>query len=98
MKADVTRRILKKLEHVQAQASDLRFGKLVAIIGELAADETGFSLWDVEDGDFAVALDRFAADLARRGAGSAEPAATPGSGGVGSSPGSTPSPPPRPVS
>ena len=44
------------------------------LVGDLAADETGHSLWEVEDADFAAALERFAADLARRG-GQAEPAA-----------------------
>ncbi|MEX0716082.1 MAG: hypothetical protein WD066_05825 [Planctomycetaceae bacterium] len=39
---------------------------MIAIIGELAQDETGHSLWDVEDADFAAALERFAHDLARR--------------------------------
>ena len=31
----------------------------------LAEDETGHSLWEVEDTEFAAALERFAADLAR---------------------------------
>jgi hypothetical protein len=98
MSADVTSRILKKLEQAREQAPDLRFGQLIAIIGELATDETGHSLWDVEDDDFLAALDRFTGDLARRGAGNAEPAAAPDRGGVTSSSGATPSQPPRPVS
>jgi hypothetical protein len=71
--ADLTNRILKKLDQVRGQAPELRFGQLIAIIGELAADETGFSLWDVEDFDFAAALDRFGTDLAQRESGRAEP-------------------------
>jgi hypothetical protein len=89
---------LKKLEQVSLQAPDLRFGQLVAIIGELAADETGYSLWDVEDVDFAAAVDRFATDLARRESGRAEPAPAPDRGGVKSSAGATAPQPPRPVS
>jgi hypothetical protein len=69
--AEVTNHIVKKLEQVRVQSPELRFGQLIAIIGELAADETGFSLWDVEDVDFAAALDRFIADLARRESGRA---------------------------
>ena len=96
--AEATHRILQAIEKVRGQAPDLRFGQLIAIIGELAVDETGFSLWDVEDTDFAAALDRFAADLTRREAGSAAPAATPDSGGVTASAGATASQPPRQVS
>jgi hypothetical protein len=44
----------------------MRLGQLLATVGSLAEDETGRTLWDIEDGEFAAALDRFAADLARR--------------------------------
>jgi hypothetical protein len=98
MNAEVTSRILKNLEQVHAQAPDLRFGQLVAIIGELAADETGLSLWDVDDVDFATAIDHFAADLAQRGPAGAESAAALDRGGITSSQGPTASQPPRPVS
>jgi hypothetical protein len=66
---------------------------LLAIIGELAQDETGHSLWDVEDPDFAAALERFAEDMARRGLNRPEAAAD--HDGIPYSPGS--SPPPRQV-
>jgi hypothetical protein len=98
MSADVTDRILKGLEQAQGRAPELRFGQLVAMIGELAADETGFSLWDVEDADFAAALDRFAADLARRGSGKPKTAAAPDCDGDAASPGSAVFQPPRPMS
>jgi hypothetical protein len=55
---------------------------LIAIIGELAQDETGFSLWDVEDADFAAALQRFAADIARRGSPAAQAAPKPDCDGI----------------
>jgi hypothetical protein len=98
MNADVANRILTALEQVHLQAPELRFGQLIAIVGELAVDETGCSLWDVEDADSAVALDRFAADLARRQPSTAEPAAPPDRGGHASSTRPTRSQPPRPVS
>jgi hypothetical protein len=44
----------------------MRFGQVVATIGMLTEDETGHSLWDVEDVEFASALEKFRADLARR--------------------------------
>ena len=57
-------RILEKLSEVHSRRPELRFGQIVATIGELAHDETGYSLWDVDDADFLTALGRFAADLA----------------------------------
>ncbi|HVS38799.1 MAG TPA: hypothetical protein VMS17_24800 [Gemmataceae bacterium] len=45
----------------------MRFGQLVAAAGLLAEDETGHSLWDVEDAEFAAAVERFAAAMAGRG-------------------------------
>ena len=61
--------ILAQLDEVRVRCPELRFGQLIATIGMLAEDETGHSLWDVEDTDFAAALERFAADMARRGSG-----------------------------
>jgi hypothetical protein len=65
--AELLGHILEQLGQVQTRCPELRFGQLLATVGELAADETGHSLWDLEDTDFAAALDRFAADIARRG-------------------------------
>jgi hypothetical protein len=59
-------RILEQLAVVRTQCPELRFAQLLAIVGELAADETGHSLWDVEDADFAAALERFAMDISHR--------------------------------
>ena len=59
-------RILERLGQVQRRCPELRLGQLLATVGELGADETGHSLWDIEDADFAAALERFAADIARR--------------------------------
>ncbi len=86
--ADLLDRILGQLEQVRARCPELRFGQLIATIGMLAEDETGHSLWDVEDADFAAALERFAGDMALRGSDRAESAAAPDRGGVKPSPGS----------
>lgn len=59
-------RILAKLEQLRVRCPELRFGQLIATVGMLVEDETGHSLWDVDDGDFATALDRFTDDMARR--------------------------------
>jgi hypothetical protein len=91
MKTDLMHCIVQKLAQVRLQAPDLRFGQLVAVIAELAADEKDLSLWDVEDADFAAALDRFAEDLAKRKSGIAEQASPDrGSGTVGPGKGVTP--------
>jgi hypothetical protein len=87
--ADLLDRILEQLGDVRIRCPELRFGQLIAIIGELAQDDTGLCLWDVEDPDFAAALDRFAADMARRGSDRAERATASDHGGV--NPSSSPS-------
>jgi hypothetical protein len=96
--ANLLDRILEQLAELQVRCPELRFGQLIAIIGELAQDETGHSLWDVEDSEFAAALERFAGDMARRESDRAEAGAAPDRGGITSSPGSTASQPPRQVS
>ena len=86
--AEMLDRILEQLEQVRLLCPELRFGQLIAIVGELAQDETGYSLWDIEDADFTAALERFAKDMARRESGRAESSAAPDCGGITSSPGS----------
>jgi hypothetical protein len=86
--ADLLDRILGQLEQVRVRCPELRFGQLIATIGMLAEDETGHSLWDVEDADFAAALARFAGDMARRESDRAESGPAPDRGGMTSSPGS----------
>ncbi len=75
--ADLLDQIVGRLDEVRGRCPELRFGQLIATIGMLAEDETGLSLWDVEDADFAAALERFAADMARRESGDAEPLSAP---------------------
>jgi hypothetical protein len=57
---------LDRLAAVRRLCPEIRFGQLVAIIGQLAEDKTGRNLWDVEDEEFAAAVERFANDLSRR--------------------------------
>jgi hypothetical protein len=90
--------ILGQIAEARVRCPELRFGQLIATIGMLAEDETGLSLWDVEDADFVAALDRFGADMARRGSHPAERVAAPDRGGVTSNPESTAAQPPRPGS
>jgi hypothetical protein len=92
--AELLDHILAELGEVRARCPELRFGQLIAIVGELAQDETGHSLWDIDDADFAAALERFAGDMARRESSRAEPSAD--RSGNTPAPGSTaPQPPPQ---
>jgi hypothetical protein len=80
--ANLSERIVGQLDQIRALCPDLRFGQLIATIGMLAEDETGHSLWDVEDADFAAALGRFVGDMARRAADRAESDSAPDRGGA----------------
>ncbi len=95
---DLLDQIVGKLSEVRPRCPEFRFGQLLATIGMLAEDETGHSLWDVEDADFLAALERFAADLAHRGSGSAEPGAVRDGNGITAAAASPASQPPRQVS
>jgi hypothetical protein len=75
--ADLVEHILDQLDEVRVRCPEVRFGQLIATVGMLAEDETGHSLWEVEDSDYAAALARFAADMARRGSDAAEPLSGP---------------------
>jgi len=75
---DLLDQILGQLHQVRLRCPELRFGQLIATIGILAEDETGHSMWDLEDAAFAAALERFAEDMARRGSDQGEPSAADG--------------------
>lgn len=78
---DLTTAVLERLGELRELCPEMRFGQVLATVGLLAEDETGHSLWEVEDAEFAAALERFAADLARRQSNSAEAGAAPDRGG-----------------
>ena len=71
---------LSRLTVVRRLCPEMRFGQLVATIGMLAEDETGRGLWDIEDEEFAAAVERFATDLSRRNEKPAEQVAAANSG------------------
>jgi hypothetical protein len=66
IEADIQTNLLHRLDEVRRLCPELRIGQLMATLGLLAEDATGRSLWDIEDDEFADALERFADDLARR--------------------------------
>jgi hypothetical protein len=58
--------LLQRLDEIHRLCPDLRVGQLMATVGLLGEDATGRSLWDIEDDQLAVALEKLADDLARR--------------------------------
>ena len=63
---NIQTRLLQRLDEVRWLCPEMRLGQLIATIGLLGEDETGRSLWELEDEELAVALERFAADLEKR--------------------------------
>ena len=64
---DLSAGLLGRLAQGRELCPEIHFGQLLATVGLSAEDEMGHSLWEVEDAEFAAALERFAADLVRRG-------------------------------
>jgi hypothetical protein len=58
--------LLHRLDEVRKLCPEMRLGQLMATLGLLGEDETGRSLWDLEDEELAAARERFAADMAQR--------------------------------
>ncbi len=54
---DLSAGLLERLAQVRERRSELRFEQFLATVGLLAEDETGHSLWEVEDAEFAAALE-----------------------------------------
>ena len=63
---DLTAALLERLAEAHELCPEMRFGQMLATVTLLSEDETGHSLWEVEDAEFADAIGRFVADLARR--------------------------------
>ena len=64
--ADTRTSVLQRLDEIRRLCPEMRLGQMLATVGLLGEDTTGRSLWDIEDEELAVALERFADDLARR--------------------------------
>ncbi len=58
--------VLLRLQEVHRLCPEMRLGQILATVGMLGEDSTGRSLWDIEDGELAAAVERFGADLRRR--------------------------------
>jgi hypothetical protein len=58
--------MFQRLAEVRALCPEMRLGQFLSTVALLAEDETGHSLWDVEDIQLADALERFAKDMEGR--------------------------------
>jgi thiamine monophosphate kinase len=58
--------VLEKLEELRRLCPEMRLGQMLAVVGNLGEDSTGLSLWNIEDRDFAAALERFVVGMQRR--------------------------------
>jgi hypothetical protein len=63
---DLQANLLHRLDEVRRLCPDMRIGQFLATVAMLGEDDTGRSLWDIEDEELAAALERFASDLSRR--------------------------------
>ena len=58
--------LFARLDEVRQLCPDMRIGQFLSTIGLLGEDDSGHNLWDIEDEEFAVAVERFHADLTKR--------------------------------
>jgi hypothetical protein len=58
--------LIHRLDEVRRLCPEMRIGQFLATVGMLGEDDTGRSLWDIEDEELASALERFASDLSSR--------------------------------
>jgi hypothetical protein len=58
--------LVNRIEEVRRLCPDMRLGQFLATVGMLGEDETGRSLWEIEDEELSSALERFASDLSKR--------------------------------
>lgn len=58
--------LIERLTDLQQLSPDVRFGQLLANVGFLVEDQTGQSLWDVEDARILEVMEKHRVDLLRR--------------------------------
>jgi hypothetical protein len=63
---DLQTNLMHRLDEVRRLGPDMRIGQFLATVAMLGEDETGRSLWDIDDEQLAAAVEKFASDLSRR--------------------------------
>jgi hypothetical protein len=66
MNPTVQREALAVLAELCELSEDVRFGQLLAWLGELSVDQIGRTLWDVDDEEFLAVLYRHREELVAR--------------------------------
>jgi hypothetical protein len=84
------REALSVLAEVCELAPDVRFGQLLAHLGFLGADQTGRSLWDIDDEQLLAVLYHHRAELVARQSASGKELGTPNAAAVTVTEASTP--------
>jgi hypothetical protein len=64
--SDIRADLFSALQELSEVIPEMRIGQFLATVGMLGEDDTGRSLWDIEDEELAAALERFARDVSRR--------------------------------
>ena len=66
MNVSTTAEITNRLNDLRRTCPEMRFGQMLATLGELGQDMVDRSLWDIEDEQFITVIDRFRNDLVQR--------------------------------
>jgi hypothetical protein len=90
MNSATQREALAVLAEVCALSPDVRLGQLLAHLGFLGEDQTGRSLWDIDDEQLLAVLYHHRAELVGRQSGSPGQSLQPAGSAVPASQGSTP--------
>jgi hypothetical protein len=62
-----TQEFMEQLTDLRELCPDMRFGQILATLGLLGEDAVGRNLWDIEDDELQMVIERFRQDLSRRG-------------------------------
>ena len=66
MNMETTRELLARLADLRPLCPDMRFGQMLMNLDFLSEDMFSHNLWDVEDEQLLMVIERFRQDLARR--------------------------------
>jgi hypothetical protein len=58
--------LIGRLAEIRDLSPDVRFGQLLANLGFLVEDQTDQTLWNVEDGELLLVMEKHRDDLIRR--------------------------------
>ena len=62
----MNQKLMDAMLQVHQKAPDMRVGQLFATLGLIGEEMTGRSLWDIDDDELSVLVERFRQDLLKR--------------------------------